>query len=68
MSLIACTDSCIYQQDGYCSLSRAMFGSSPNSQSRCVYFVSRASRASQDYTECLSDIADTDQSKALRDG
>ena len=38
MSLIACTDPCVYQKDGYCSLSRA---ASPGElgQSSCINFV-----------------------------
>ena len=38
MSLIACTDPCVYQKDGYCSLSRAAY-SGEASGSRCVNFV-----------------------------
>jgi hypothetical protein len=38
VSLIVCTDPCVYQKDGYCSLSRA---SSPGDQggSGCINFV-----------------------------
>ena len=38
MSLIACTDPCVYQKEGYCSLSRASSAGEPG-QSGCVYFV-----------------------------
>ena len=38
MSLIACTDPCVYQKDGYCSLSRAA-SAGELGQSRCVNFV-----------------------------
>ena len=38
MSLIACTDPCVYQKDGYCSLSRAASAGSPG-KSGCVHFV-----------------------------
>lgn len=38
MSLIACTDPCVYQKDGYCSLSRAA-SAGETGQSGCVNFV-----------------------------
>lgn len=38
MSLIACTDPCVYQKDGYCSLSRAA-SSGEFGKSACVNFV-----------------------------
>lgn len=38
MSLIVCTDPCVYQRDGYCSLSRASSPGAPDSSS-CVNFV-----------------------------
>lgn len=38
MSLIACTDPCVYQKDGYCSLSRAASTGEPG-QSGCINFV-----------------------------
>ena len=38
MSLIACTDPCVYQKDGYCSLSRAA-SAGELGQSSCVNFV-----------------------------
>ena len=38
MSLIACTDPCVYQKDGRCSLSRAASSGEPG-QSKCVNFV-----------------------------
>ena len=38
MSLIACTDPCVYQKDGYCSLSRAASPGEPG-QSGCINFV-----------------------------
>ncbi|MCI9156798.1 MAG: hypothetical protein HFF44_07665 [Lawsonibacter sp.] len=38
MSLIACTDPCVYQKDGYCSLSRAA-STGETSRSKCVNFV-----------------------------
>lgn len=38
MSLIACTDPCVYQKDGYCSLYRAASTGEPG-QSECINFV-----------------------------
>ena len=38
LSLIACTDPCVYQKEGYCSLSRAASAGEPG-QSRCINFV-----------------------------
>lgn len=38
VSLIVCTDPCVYQKDGYCSLSRAASAGEPG-QSRCINFV-----------------------------
>ena len=38
MSLIACTDPCIYQKDGYCQLSRAA-SAGESGCSGCVNFV-----------------------------
>lgn len=42
MSLIACTNDCLYQQDGYCALERAVTSSLPlTSSGQCVNFVRR---------------------------
>lgn len=38
MSLIVCTDPCVYQKDGYCSLSRAA-SAGESGPSSCVNFV-----------------------------
>lgn len=53
MSLIVCTDPCVYQKDGYCSLSRA---ASPGEigESGCVNFVPRTQ--SQQGGHSLPDI------------
>lgn len=53
MSLIVCTDPCVYQKDGYCSLSRA---ASPGElgDSGCVNFVPRT--GSQQGGHSLPDI------------
>lgn len=41
MSLIACTSDCVYQQDGYCALERAVSCGLPNDIEPCVNFVPR---------------------------
>lgn len=43
MSLIACTDDCVYQQDGYCTLERAASSGLPGPEISCVNFVPRRS-------------------------
>ncbi len=53
MSLIACTSPCVYQQDGYCSLDRAVSCGAPTRRDPCVNFVPR----SQDGGQRLSDIS-----------
>lgn len=51
MSLIACTSDCVYQQDGYCSLERAVSCGLPDSLESCVNFVPRYRAAASDATE-----------------
>ena len=65
MSLIACTDPCVYQKDGRCSLSRAA-SMGEAGQSGCVNFV--PARPSQQSGHGLSDVGHTDQLKSLGDG
>ena len=62
MSLIPCTDHCIYQQDGYCTLSRAASCATPGSTVGCVNFVPR----SQHGAERLTDIVHPDQLQSFR--
>ena len=60
MSLIACTDPCVYQKDGYCSLSRAASSGSPV-QSGCVHFVPvQRPAASEQSGQGLPDVGHTD--------
>ena len=67
MSLIACTDPCVYQKDGRCSLSRALSSGLPSSGG-CVNFVPRKlSEASQQRGQGLPDIGHPDQLQSLRD-
>ncbi len=63
MSLIACTEPCVYQQDGCCHLSRAASCASPGSVVGCVNFVAR----SQHGAECLTDVVHPDQLQPFRD-
>lgn len=53
MSLIACTDPCVYQKDGYCSLSRAA-STGESGQSKCINFV--PSQSSQQSSHGLPNI------------
>lgn len=62
MSLIPCTDHCVYQQDGYCTLSRAASCATPGGTVGCVNFVLR----SQHGAERLSDVVHTDQLQPFR--
>lgn len=42
MTLIPCTNDCLYQTDGYCALEQAVTSSLPQSASgKCVNFVPR---------------------------
>ena len=43
MSLIPCTDDCIYQQEGRCTLARAGSGGVPTKHRGCVHFLPRRS-------------------------
>ena len=58
MSLIACTDHCVYQKDGYCTLSRANSRGEPCAESPCVNFVPRRSEHGG---QRLTDIVDADE-------
>lgn len=59
MNLIPCTDPCIYQQEGYCTLARAGSGGIPGQSVGCVHFVPK--RASQQDRQRLPYILDGDQ-------
>ncbi len=62
MSLIVCTDPCIYQKEGYCSLSRAASTGQRN-PGGCVNFVPRSLQQSG---QGFPDIGNTNQLQALR--
>lgn len=60
MSFIACTDPCVYQKDGYCSLSRAASLGIPR-QGGCVHFVPvRQGAELQQGGQSLPDVGHTD--------
>ena len=58
MSLIACTDPCIYQKDGYCQLSRAA-SAGESGCSGCINFV--PSGPIQQRGHSLPDVGHPDQ-------
>ena len=58
MTLIACTDPCVYQRDGYSSLSRAASFGEPG-PSGCVNFV--PTKPSQQSGHGLPDVGHPDQ-------
>ena len=63
MSLIPCLDPCVYQWDGYCSLSRASSGGCPGGRG-CVNFVPLASAEPsglQQGSQCLPDVGHPNQ-------
>ena len=60
MSLIVCTSECLYQQDGYCSLERAVSGGTPSAENPCVNFVPRRGSL-QNSGQCFPDVSDTNQ-------
>ena len=69
LSLIACTDPCVYQIDGYCSLSRA--ASPGGGQSGCVNFGPRSqserNSTLQKSGHSLPDVGHPDKLQSLRD-
>lgn len=56
--MIPCTDPCIYQQDGCCTLSRAVSGGHPSQEQSCVYFLPNPL---QQHRQSLPDVAHRDQ-------
>lgn len=60
MSLIACTDPCVYQKDGYCSLSRAASSGVPG-HGGCINFVPVCPESSQQSSQRLPDVGDANQ-------
>lgn len=65
MSLIMCTDSCVYQKDGYCSLYRAA-SSGLTSSSSCINFVPLSKKALQQRRQSLPNTGNPDQFQSLR--
>lgn len=60
MSYIACTDPCVYQQDGYCSLARAASFGMPSEETRCVNFVPKR-KSSQKDGQRLADVGNLNE-------
>ncbi|MDY3015237.1 MAG: hypothetical protein SOR61_08715 [Evtepia sp.] len=58
MSLIPCTDPCIYQQEGRCTLSRAASRGNPSPQKPCIHYLPR-DHSEQD-RQSFPDIPDRD--------
>jgi hypothetical protein len=56
-ALIPCTDPCIYQQEGCCTLSRAVSSGRPAMGQGCIYFLPH----SQQRRQRLPDVAHRDQ-------
>lgn len=59
LSLIPCTDPCIYQQDGCCTLSRAASGGDPAQLRDCVHYLPRP--ASKEHRQSLPDVLHRDE-------
>ena len=63
MSLILCTDPCVYQKDGYCFLSRASSAGAPE-HGGCVNFVPVQPEGSQQCGQSIADIGNADHFQA----
>ncbi|MDF2839068.1 MAG: hypothetical protein K0S60_771 [Evtepia sp.] len=61
MSLIACTDPCVYQKDGYCSLSRAVSGGYPTERQSCVHYLPKNISSLQNSKQSLSNISNINE-------
>lgn len=60
MTLIPCTNDCLYQADGYCALEQAATSSLPQSAAGpCVNYVPR--KNSDQSGQCFSDIMHPNQ-------
>lgn len=69
MSLIYCLNPCIYQQDGYCFLSRATSAAAPGGFSMfCVHKVPKhiCENILKNGIKSFSDVTDTNQLKSFR--
>ena len=62
MSLIACTDPCVYQKDGYCSLSRSVSGGYPSETRSCVHFLPESVAELQNGGKGFTDIGNLNKS------
>jgi len=51
LNLIACTSPCIYQQDGYCTLDRALSLGMPSPKNPCINFQPQLQNGSQRFPD-----------------
>lgn len=63
MSLIPCTDPCIYQLEGCCTLERACSAGTASPDAGCVHFLPRSSQKDR---QGLPDVPYRDQRQAPR--
>ncbi len=61
MSLIACIDPCIYQEDGYCQLSRAVSAGCPSEEQACVHFLPRHGGNLENRRQGFSNVSNFNQ-------
>lgn len=59
MSLIPCTDPCIYQKDGCCTLARAASGGFPSESKRCIHYLPK--HPSQQNRQSFPDVFHRDE-------
>lgn len=65
MSFIACTQSCIYQSEGQCKLSRSTsLGTTIPNLNGCVHYIPLAT--SNQCSQRLSNISDPNQFQSIR--
>lgn len=65
MSLISCTDPCVYQQEGCCTLARAASCGTPGGAGQCVNFVPRSL---QNRAQSLPNVVHPNQGQPLGSG
>ena len=59
MNLISCTDPCIYQQEGYCTLARAASTGESALLRDCIHYLPR--NPSQKHCQGLTNVFHRDQ-------
>ncbi len=43
MSLISCTNNCVYQEEGCCTLERTVSSGQPSNRASCIHFIPKHS-------------------------